>query len=159
MDKLEKLKDIDKRYRIFGMFFLLSTKLETIGNTFLNELTTKQWFFMLVLTNFFETPPTLSELANQMGTSHQNTKQLAIKIQEKGFLSIEKDNVDNRVLRIIPTEKIQEYTKIREDMDHKFIDEFFKVLTNVEIKELDNILFRLIDNIQSIEDRIIYREV
>ena len=153
MDKLEKLKDIDKRYRIFGMFFLLSTKLETIGNTFLNELTTKQWFFMLVLTSFFETPPTLTELANHMGTSHQNAKQLALKIQEKGFLTMEKDKEDHRVLRIIPTEKIQEYVKIREDMDQKFIDEFFKVLTNGEIKELDNTLFKLIDNIQNIEER------
>ncbi len=152
MKELEKLQNIDKRYRIFGMIFLLSTKLETIGNTFLGELTTKQWFLMLILTNFFETPPTLSELANKMGTSHQNTKQLAIKLQEKKFLSIQKDEQDNRVLRIVPTKKIEEYVKTRQYKDYKFIEDFFKVLTKKEIEELDEILFKLIDNIRNMEE-------
>ncbi len=154
MIELEKLQDIDKRYRIFGMIFLLSTKLETMGNTFLGELTTKQWFLMLTLTNFFETPPTLSQLAKQMGTSHQNTKQLALKLQEKGFLSIEKDDQDNRALRIVPTEKIEEYVKNREEKDHKFIEDFFGVLTEAEIEDLDKILLKMLDNIEYLEEKL-----
>lgn len=154
MIELEKLQDIDKRYRIFGMIFLLSTKLETMGNTFLGELTTKQWFLMLTLTNFFETPPTLSQLAKQMGTSHQNTKQLALKLQEKGFLSIEKDDQDNRALQIVPTEKIEEYVKNREEKDHKFIEDFFGVLTEAEIEDLDKILLKMLDNIEYLEEKL-----
>lgn len=154
MIELEKLQDIDKRYRIFGMIFLLSTKLETMGNTFLGELTTKQWFLMLTLTNFFETPPTLSQLAKQMGTSHQNTKQLALKLQEKGFLSIEKDDQDNRALRIVPTEKIEEYVKNREEKDHKFIEDFFGVLTEAEVEDLDKILLKMLDNIEYLEEKL-----
>lgn len=154
MKKSEKLQDIDERYRIFGMIFLLSNKLETIGNNFLEELTTKQWFFMLTLTTFFESPPTLSQLANQMGTSHQNSKQLAIRLQEKGFLTIEKDERDNRVLRILSTKKIDDYVKTRQNKDHNFIEDLFRVLKNSEIKELDKILFRLMDNIQNIEEKM-----
>ncbi|MBU5426260.1 hypothetical protein KQI41_07505 [Tissierella pigra] len=154
MKELEKLYDIDKRYRIFGMIFLLSNKLETIGNSFLGELTTKQWFFMLTLTTFFESPPTLSQLAKQMGTSHQNSKQLAIRLQEKGFLTIEKDQLDNRAIRIFPTKKMEEYVRVRQDKDHKFIEDFFRVLKDREIKELDEILFRLMDSIQNIEEKL-----
>jgi DNA-binding MarR family transcriptional regulator len=154
MKELEKLYDIDKRYRIFGMIFLLSNKLETIGNSFLGELTTKQWFFMLTLTTFFESPPTLSQLAKQMGTSHQNLKQLAIRLQEKGFLTIEKDQLDNRALRIFPTKKMEEYVRVRQDKDHKFIEDFFRVLKDREIKELDETLFRLMDSIQNIEEEL-----
>ena len=154
MIELEKLQDIDKRYRIFGMIFLLSTKLETMGNTFLGELTTKQWFLMLTLTNFFETPPTLSQLAKQMGTSHQNTKQLALKLQEKGFLSIEKDDQDNRALRIVPTEKIEEYVKNRQEKDHKFIEDFFGGLTEAEVEDLDKILLKMLDNIEYLEEKL-----
>lgn len=154
MRQLEKLHNIDKRYRIFGMIFLLSNKLETIGNSFLGELTTKQWFFMLTLTTFFKNPPTLSQLANQIGTSRQNSKQLAIRLQEKGFLTIEKDELDNRVLRIYSTKKIEEYMKVRQNKDHKFIEDFFSVLKNSEIGELDEALFRLMDNIQNIEEEL-----
>ena len=155
MKDLKKIESIDERYRIFGILFLLSTKLETIGNSFLGELTTKQWFFMLTLTNFFDTPPTLSQLATQMGTSHQNAKQLAIKLQDKGFLSIEKDVQDNRILRLVVTEKIQEYVSMRQDRDHYFIEEFFKVLTKNEIKSLDESLLKLLDNIQDMHENLL----
>ncbi|MBU5439435.1 hypothetical protein KQI42_15565 [Tissierella sp. MSJ-40] len=155
MKDLKKIENIDERYRIFGMLFLLSTKLETIGNSFLGELTTKQWFFMLTLTNFFDTPPTLSQLAAQMGTSHQNAKQLAVKLQDKGFLKIERDVQDNRILRLIVTKKIQEYVSMRQDRDHYFIEEFFKVLTKGEIKSLDESLLKLLDNIQDIHENLL----
>jgi len=41
MRKIKALEKIDKRYRIFGIIFLLSNKLETIGNNLLDEFTTK----------------------------------------------------------------------------------------------------------------------
>jgi len=155
MDDLKKIQNIDERYRIFGMIFLLSTRLETIGNSFLGELTTKQWFFMLILTNFFDTPPALSQLSRQMGTSHQNTKQLALKLQEKGFLSIDKDEKDNRILRIVLTEKLQDYVKLRQVKDHNFIKELFKVLTKSEVEKLDESLLKLFENIQVMQKKLL----
>ncbi len=64
-----------------------------------------------------------------MGTSHQNTKQIAIKLEEKGFLVMEKDTKDKRILRLTPTNKIQKYIKLRENKDHFFIEKFFNILT------------------------------
>lgn len=43
-----------------------------------------------------------------MGTSHRNEKQLAIKLQEKGFLYIEKDKEHNRMIPIVHTNKIKD---------------------------------------------------
>ncbi|EPS49211.1 MarR family transcriptional regulator [Clostridium botulinum CFSAN002367] len=134
MDNTKEIDNIDKRYHVFGMLFLLSNKLEALGNNFLGELTTKQWFFMLILMNFFKEPPTLSELALEMGTSHQNAKQIAIKLEEKGFLVVKKDTKDKRVLRLTPTNKIEKYVKLRKDKDHFFIEKFFNVLTKEEVK-------------------------
>ncbi len=152
MDNTKEMDNIDKRYHIFGMLFLLSNKLETLGNNFLGELTTKQWFFMLILINFFKEPPTLSELALEMGTSHQNAKQIAIKLEKKGFLVVNKDIKDKRVLRLTPTNKIREYVKLREDKDHFFIEKFFNVLTKEEVKSIYESFTKLLDNIQVIEN-------
>ncbi len=55
-----------------------------------------------------------------MGTSHQNAKQIAIKLEKKEFLVVNKDIKDKRVLRLTPTDKIREYVKLREDKDHFF---------------------------------------
>jgi len=155
MDNTKEMDNIDKRYHIFGMLFLLSNKLETLGNNFLGELTTKQWFFMLILMNFFKEPPTLSELALEMGTSHQNAKQIAIKLEKKGFLVVNKDIKDKRVLRLTPTNKIREYVKLREDKDHFFIEKFFNVLTKEEVKRIYESFTKLLDNIQVIENEFL----
>ncbi|NFE79582.1 MarR family transcriptional regulator [Clostridium sporogenes] len=155
MDNRKEIDNIDKRYHIFGMLFLLSNKLETLGNNFLGELTTKQWFFMLILMNFFKDPPTLSELALEMGTSHQNAKQIAIKLEEKGFLVVRKDTRDKRVLRLTPTDKIEKYVKLREDKDYFFIEKFFKVLTVEEVRNVYEAFTKLLDNIQVIENEFL----
>ncbi|AVQ38573.1 MarR family transcriptional regulator [Clostridium botulinum] len=155
MDNTKEMDNIDKRYHIFGMLFLLSNKLETLGNNFLGELTTKQWFFMLILMNFFKESPTLSELALEMGTSHQNAKQIAIKLEKKGFLVVNKDIKDKRVLRLTPTNKIREYVKLREDKDHFFIEKFFNVLTKEEVKSIYESFTKLLDNIQVIENEFL----
>ncbi|NFD77255.1 MarR family transcriptional regulator [Clostridium botulinum] len=155
MDNTKEIDNIDKRYHIFGMLFLLSNKLETLGNNFLGELTTKQWFFMLILMNFFKEPPTLSELALEMGTSHQNAKQIAIKLEEKGFLVVKKDTKDKRVLRLTPTNKIEKYVKLRKDKDHFFIEKFFNVLTKEEVKNIYGSFTKLLDNIKVIENEFL----
>ncbi|EJE7235015.1 MarR family transcriptional regulator [Clostridium botulinum] len=155
MDNRKEIDNIDKRYHIFGMLFLLSNKLETLGNNFLGELTTKQRFFMLILMNFFKDPPTLSELALEMGTSHQNAKQIAIKLEEKGFLVVRKDTRDKRVLRLTPTDKIEKYVKLREDKDYFFIEKFFKVLTVEEVRNVYEAFTKLLDNIQVIENEFL----
>ncbi|HDK7137113.1 TPA: MarR family transcriptional regulator [Clostridium botulinum] len=155
MDNTKEIDNIDKRYHVFGMLFLLSNKLETLGNNFLGELTTKQWFFMLILMNFFKEPPTLSELALEMGTSHQNAKQIAIKLEEKGFLVVKKDTKDKRVLRLTPTNKIEKYVKLREDKDHFFIEKFFNVLTKEEVKNIYGSFTKLLDNIKVIENKFL----
>nr|WP_025774977.1 MarR family transcriptional regulator [Clostridium botulinum] len=157
MDNTKEIDNIDKRYRVFGMLFLLSNKLEALGNNFLGELTTKQWFFMLILMNFFKEPPTLSELALEMGTSHQNAKQIAIKLEEKGFLVVKKDTKDKRVLRLTPTNKIEKYVKLRKDKDHFFIEKFFNVLTKEEVKNIYGSFTKLLDNIKVIENEFLKR--
>ncbi|MHB9928069.1 MarR family winged helix-turn-helix transcriptional regulator [Clostridium botulinum] len=155
MDNTKEIDNIDKRYHVFGMLFLLSNKLEALGNNFLVELTTKQWFFMLILMNFFKEPPTLSELALEMGTSHQNAKQIAIKLEEKGFLVVKKDTKDKRVLRLTPTNKIEKYVKLRKDKDHFFIEKFFNVLTKEEVKNIYESFTKLLDNIKVIENKFL----
>ncbi|KEI80858.1 MarR family transcriptional regulator [Clostridium botulinum] len=155
MDNTKEIDNIDKRYHVFGMLFLLSNKLEALGNNFLGELTTKQWFFMLILMNFFKEPPTLSELALEIGTSHQNAKQIAIKLEEKGFLVVKKDTKDKRVLRLTPTNKIEKYVKLRKDKDHFFIEKFFNVLTKEEVKNIYGSFTKLLDNIKVIENEFL----
>ncbi|MCS4521864.1 MarR family transcriptional regulator [Clostridium botulinum] len=111
--------------------------------------------FYVNINEFFKEPPTLSELALEIGTSHQNAKQIAIKLEEKGFLVVKKDTKDKRVLRLTPTNKIEKYVKLRKDKDHFFIEKFFNVLTKEEVKNIYESFTKLLDNIKVIENKFL----
>jgi DNA-binding MarR family transcriptional regulator len=69
------------------------------------DVTTKQWFLSETINSIFDYPPTLKELGNAMGSSHQNVKQVAIKLQEKDLQTLEKEKKDRRVMRLRMTEQ------------------------------------------------------
>lgn len=147
MERREKLEGVDPRLRLFGGLFLLTTRLETMGNgpDYLGELTTKQWFLMLNLLQFFDRPPSIGELAGQMGTSHQNVKAIAVNLEKKGFVRLMRDEKDARVLRVCPDEKCGTYFQGRAAEDQAFVWMLTDVLTPEEIETLDHCLFRLAD--------------
>ncbi|MDF2522947.1 MAG: transcriptional regulator [Clostridiales bacterium] len=135
---------------IFGSLFLLANKLQVAGDRHLAEddITTIQWFLTVMILQFPDTPPTLTEVAELMGSSRQNVKQLALKLQDKGFLIIDKDNKDARALRLKLTDKCQSFWEKREDKDHQFISELFKDLNEDEMNEIYKGLNKILERLQ-----------
>ncbi|NYT12878.1 MAG: MarR family transcriptional regulator [Candidatus Methanofastidiosa archaeon] len=136
-------------FEIFGKIFFLSNRLEYLGDNELRKdgLTTKQWQLIAVTGKYFTYPPSVSEVAEVLSTTHQNVKQLALKLQEKGFISVEKDQKDRRVIRLRLTEKNREYWESNSEEDISFISSLFSTLTDKELKDLYNLLNKLEENI------------
>lgn len=136
-------------FEIFGKIFFLSNRLEYLGDNELRKdgLTTKQWQLIAVTGKYFTYPPSVSEVAEVLSTTHQNVKQLALKLQEKGFISVEKDQKDRRVIRLRLTEKNREYWESNSEEDISFISSLFNTLTDKELKDLYNLLNKLEENI------------
>lgn len=136
-------------FEIFGKIFFLSNRLEYLGDNELRKdgLTTKQWQLIAVTGKYFTYPPSVSEVAEVLSTTHQNVKQLALKLQEKGFISVEKDQKDRRVIRLRLTEKNREYWESNSEESISFISSLFSTLTDKELKDLYNLLNKLEENI------------
>jgi DNA-binding MarR family transcriptional regulator len=111
-------------------------------------MTTKQWFLTVMISQFRDHPPTLGEVAALMGSSRQNVKQLALKLEEKEFLRIEKDEQDARALRLKLTEKSQAFWEKRENQDNQFIMDLFGSLNEEEINTLANCFGKLTEKIE-----------
>lgn len=126
---------MDKQKYIFGSLFYISNKLQAIGDQYLaqDDMTTKQWFLTIMLSRFSDHAPTLSEVAERLGNSRQNVKQLALKLQEKGFLKLVKDDQDARAVRLVLTEKNREYWDKRQQKDEHFLIELFSNLSESEM--------------------------
>lgn len=134
---------------IFGSLFILANRLQVVGDQYMSEddMTMKQWLLTATISQFGDTPPTLSEVADIMGSSRQNVKQLAIKLEEKGFLRIEKDEQDARALRLKLTGKSYEFWEKREDKDRNFIMGLFESFSLQEIDILFNCINKLSNKI------------
>ncbi|MCX7711471.1 MAG: MarR family transcriptional regulator [Clostridia bacterium] len=139
MDKLEKL---DKKYFIFGTMLLAANKMQTLLDRELapSDITAKQWFLTSSIKYLFEEPPTLNELSKAMGNSHQNVKQVALKLEKKGFLKMEKDLKDSRAIRLKLTEKNHEFWSRNPEGPENFLSRIFSDLSEEEMVSFMSIL-------------------
>jgi len=141
---------------IFGLLLIISNKMNTLLDRELKEfdVTTKQWFLSETINSLFDSSPTLKEVGNAMGSSHQNVKQVAMKLQQKGLLKLEKDRKDARVTRLRMTEQSSEFWKRTDPKGAIFREKMFKELEANDIARTRHLLEKLLSNLAEIEDAV-----
>lgn len=146
MNKIELLTDEDY---IFGTILMLSIRIDTLLEREFSkfDITPKQWFLSLIIKDFFDKPPTIKEAAKEMGTSHQNVKQVALKLEQKGLLILEKDKKDARATRLKLTENTYFLLKKLKLEDTEFKQALFKNIDKNDLRIVAKVLFSISDNV------------
>lgn len=147
MEPREMINSMDKRFALFGYFFAMSNRLQTVGDRFYEEITCKQFFLMICLRLFENGAPTINELSEIMGCSHQNVKSIAGKLEEKGYLEIRPDSDDARKLRIRLTRKADSLAKKYQKKELDFIDMLFTGISDKQIETTFKTLEKMEENI------------
>ena len=147
MEPREMINSMDKRFALFGYFFAMSNRLQTVGDRFYEEITCKQFFLMICLRLFENGAPTINELSEIMGCSHQNVKSIAGKLEEKGYLEISPDSDDARKLRIRLTNKADRLAKKYQKKELDFIDMLFTGISDKQIETTFKTLEKMEENI------------
>jgi len=147
MEPREMINSMDKRFALFGYFFAMSNRLQTVGDRFYEEITCKQFFLMICLRLFENGAPTINELSEIMGCSHQNVKSIAGKLEEKGYLEIRPDSDDARKLRIRLTNKADRLAKKYQKKELDFIDMLFTGISDKQIEITFKTLEKMEENI------------
>ena len=119
-----RMNELKQKAYIFAEIFTLSNRLQTLGDEFDKNFTTKQWLFILAVSRFKE-PPTITEVANFIGYSRQNAKRIAADLQKAGYIILQKDKNDARALRIIIESKCIEHFKKRDKREIEFLEQIF----------------------------------
>ncbi|MCX7772933.1 MAG: winged helix DNA-binding protein [Clostridia bacterium] len=150
---MEKPNVINYRQMIFGTLFVLPNKLQKLMDRGLcqYDVTSKQWFLTSVIEYLFKSPPTLNELAKTMGYSHQNVKQVALKLEGKGFLRMDKDKKDQRALRLRLTEKSYKFWEALHGESEQFMDGMYEGLSGEELAMLSKALQKITTNLEKME--------
>jgi len=132
------------RAQSFALLIDLGTKLQVLSDRALDAtgFTTRQWFLCLVLQQASGSLM-ITEAARRMGTSRQNVKQLALKLEKKGYLTIARDPADARALKLSLTESCISFWDRRTAEDGRILDRLFACLPEAETVRLRESLMLL----------------
>ncbi|MFN0092132.1 MAG: MarR family winged helix-turn-helix transcriptional regulator [Acidimicrobiales bacterium] len=98
----------DTDIELFGSVLVFTQQLMLRADEYLEPfgLTSRQWLLLAVLDKRFPgSAPSISEATAVFGTSRQNVKQVALQLERRGWLRVEPDPVDRRMLRLVLTDK------------------------------------------------------
>lgn len=151
MSKFEKMED---GQFIFGSIFVVANRMDTLLERELSnyDITTKQWLLSIVIDSLFDEPPTIKEVAKEMGSSHQNVKQVALKLEHKGLIKLEKDKKDARATRIRLTDESYAFWKKTEGKGISFMEAVFKDIEKDELSKARAVLVRMLSNLMEMEE-------
>lgn len=150
---MSKIDDIPTQPYIFGTLFMVANQIDTMLERELNPhgVTTKQWFMSVVITSLFEQPPTIMEVAKMMGSSHQNIKQVALRLEKKGLLKLAKDPDDARVTRLVMTEYSHKFWGQTDEAGRQFMENLFSGLSGKDMENMRAALNCMLNNIDQMD--------
>lgn len=117
---------------LIGLLNEFNNRFQAAGDAFFKEVSWKQGFLINCIT-FFKEPPTVRQLADLVGCSHQNTKQMLNKLEKGGFVELLQDENDKRKLRIILTHKTAVLREKYSGASAEFMQQLFGNVTEQEI--------------------------
>lgn len=139
------MSEFDYQQLIFAYLFKVANSLQVYLDRYLleDELTAKQFFLMIVIGSFREESPTFKEAAERSGSSYQNVKQLALKLEKKGFVHILQDSVDRRARRLVLTQQAMTYWAARGNKHNASMSEMFEDFDQQELMIVSGALMKL----------------
>lgn len=147
-------ENINDQEYIFASMLLIANKMDTLLERSLSKynITAKQWFMLIVTVNAFKESPSIKEISKVMGSSHQNVKQLALKLESKGMVLLEKNKKDLRTTKVILTKECFELFKLLEKEGFVFMNKFYKEINSKQLNETRTFINRIMDNLKNIEE-------
>lgn len=151
---MNKLDQIPNQQFIFGSLFVLANRVDTLLDRALQKfnVSSKQWFLSICVASLFDHDPSLKELAKESGSSHQNVKQVALKLQDKNLLELYKDPKDARTTRVKLSEYSNEFWKLSDQDSNEFMNQLFKDISNDELESVRKVFTKLNNNLSEMEN-------
>lgn len=102
-------QDVNAPMYLLGLLSAFENQYQSKADKYFQEITGTTWkqFLCLVSIQLFDQPPTLGDLAGVVKTSHQNVKQLLVKLEGRGYVTLVTDPEDRRKQRVELTQKCQ----------------------------------------------------
>ena len=124
-------ENMDKRLIAYVNIFICANRLQAIMDKGMEDITAKQWL-ALTMIDAFDEAPTLKDISDMSGVTHQSMRQIVDKLVEKGLIDVIPDEHDKRAIRLVKTEAARDIRKRDTGRNWSFVFELFSCLTDDE---------------------------
>ena len=142
---------IELSYFLLGLLSAFDNRFQALADSMMKEISWKQ-FFAVICINLCKEKPTVKELAEIMGSSHQNVKQILLKLEKKGFVSISADENDKRKQRIELTDYCREFCNKNDEMTTNIMTKMFDGISQQQLQATIQTIIQIEDNLKEIQD-------
>lgn len=142
---------VESSYFLLGLLSAFENRFQAVADSVMREISWKQ-FFAIICINMCKEKPTVKELAEIMGSSHQNVKQILLKLEKKGFVSISLDENDKRKQRIELTEYCKKFCAKNDEMTTRITKKMFEGVSEEQLQIAIQTIIQIECNLKKIKD-------
>lgn len=124
---------IPASYYLLGLLSAFENRFQAMADNIMKEISWKQFFAIICITICKE-PPTLKELSEVLGSSHQNVKQILLKLEKKHFVKFQADESDRRKQRIVLTAQCRKFCEKNDALSIKIMEKMFAGIPEKDIR-------------------------
>ena len=140
---------IETPYFLLGLLSAFDNRFQAMADKVMEEISWKQ-FFAIICINLCKESPTIKELSEIMGSSHQNVKQILLKLEKKGFVDISVDKDDKRKQRVILTEKCIEFCNSNDENSSMAVKYIFDGISEKELLITIHTIIQMEENLKAL---------
>ena len=137
---------------LLGLLSAFDNRYQAAADKYFKEITWKQ-FFAIICINLCKEAPTLNDLSEVMGSSHQNVKQILLKLENKGFVAMMTDENDKRKQRFIVTDKCRKFMQENDNQNRnseKIIMSIFEGVDDMSLNVTIETIIKMERNLSKI---------
>lgn len=140
---------VELSYFLIGLLSAFENRFQTVADNAMKEISWKQ-FFAIICISMCKSSPTVKELAEIMGSSHQNVKQILLKLEKKGFVNITVDESDKRKQRIGLTEYCRAFCEENDEMSGNMMKKMFQGISEEQLQVTIQTIIQIEDNLKMV---------
>ncbi len=134
---------------LIGLLNRFDNRYQSAADAFFKELSWKQMYFLNGITMFAEAP-TMQDMADLMGCSHQNVNKLADKLSKEGYITSRRDENDRRKQRLSLTDKATDFLNRNKSEAYKCVTDIFSAVSDEELEITIDVMARLTDKLEAL---------
>ena len=140
---------IPSNYFLLGLLSAFENRFQAMADKTMNDISWKQ-FFAIICINMCKEAPTINELSEILGSSHQNVKQILLKLERKCFVRFETDSSDKRKQRIFLTDECRQVCEENDDNSRQIMEKMFNGISEKELTTTIKTIMKIEDNLKEI---------